>query len=84
MEKLALQCFNDKSLSEQSLLHTERRTVNNGNTAVVGSGALCPADCSNPAAGVNSMETETSANKTLGGKYHTAHLAEVLHVRASV
>lgn len=65
------------NLSEQSELHIEYQTI--VNTSVVRNGALCPTDCSNPAAGVNSMEAEISANKTLGVKYHTAHLGQVLY-----
>lgn len=68
------------NLTEQSELHIEYQTI--VNTSVVRNGALCPTDCSNPAAGVNkfcSMEAEISANKTLGVKYHTAHLGQVLY-----
>lgn len=62
LEKLALQYFSDKNLSEQSLLHIECQTI--VNTSVVRSEALCPTDFSNPAACVNSMEAEISANKS--------------------
>lgn len=58
--------------------------VSNINTVVVKSGALFPADYPNPAADVNSMEAQVSVNKTLGGEYHIAHLAQVLPVRACV
>lgn len=61
-EKLALQYFSDKNLSEQSLLHIECQTI--VNTSVVRSEALCPTDSSNPAAGVSNMEAEISANKS--------------------
>lgn len=49
-----------------NLLHTECQTI--VSISAVWSVALCPTDCSNPAAGVNNMEAEILANKTLGGK----------------